>query len=107
MARQQTAIVIVSKHWINTEGINTILAKGRISEATGDAHIVIATVSDTSDPQGLWLSGIKTSELKRDGSSISMKFMVPWRFVLGLGLVDDLEPSTLGFRGGSATTHEG
>jgi hypothetical protein len=105
MAQKQTAIVVVSKDWINT-GVRFLVNHGKKSGTIGgspDTHLVIAPVDDASDHRGLWLKGITTTELTTDTSPVTLKFMIPWSFVLGLGLIDG-ERNSVGFKAGE-TTH--
>ena len=102
MVHKKTAFVVVSKDWINT-GVRHLLNHGRGSHSTGDTHLVIAPLDDASDHRGLWLSGITTTQLTADSSSVTMKFMIPWSAILGLGLIDE-ETKSLGFKT-DETTH--
>ena len=99
MSQQQTAFVVVSKDWLDT-GIRYCINHGRTSRSTSNTHILIGDVENTSDERGLWLKNIKTTEFS-DGDSpatLTMKFMIPRSFVLGLGLVaDEAGETKLGF----------
>jgi hypothetical protein len=92
---EQTAIVVVTKEWIDT-GVRFLLNDGKMSGSTSNTHIVTADVENTSDQRGLWLKNVKTRAMKRDGSVVTMRLMIPWTFVLGLGLVGG-ERDTPGF----------
>ena len=98
MSQKQTAIVVVSKDWIDS-AVKHLINDGRESRSTGDTHIVYADLEGSSDPHGLWLKNVKTNRLKEDGSEVVMRFMIPWAFVVALGVVDhgiDLEPGFAG-----------
>lgn len=96
--KKQTGFVVVSKDWMDS-GVRYFVNDGRTSRSTSDTHIVIAEVEDTSDARGLWLRNVKTTQFTREGSDVTtMKFMIPWTFVLGLGLADAVAGNTdLGF----------
>lgn len=105
MAGKQRAFVVVSRSWVNTDGISEIVNNGRKSQADGDAHMVIAPLHDVSDHRGLWLEKITTDKLRRDGATISLTFMIPWSFVLGLGLLDETDAAaSIGFKGTGSTS---
>ncbi len=87
MAQKQTAIVVVSKEWIDT-AVRHLVNHGRESRSTGQTHVITADIEDTADHRGLWLSNVNTSQLTKDGSNVTMRFMIPWNFILGLGVVD-------------------
>jgi hypothetical protein len=73
---------------------------GQMSRSTSDAHIVIADL-DSLDERGLWLKGVKTDHFARKGSAnaaVTMKFLIPWTFIFGVGLVNEEAGETkLGF----------
>jgi hypothetical protein len=103
MAQKQMAVVVVPKHWFNS-GAHLLLNNGEESGSDGETHFVIAPVDDVSDAYGLWLKDITTTGLTKNGSPVEMRFMIPWQFVLGLGLMDDqTDKAAFGFRHGSAT----
>src|ERR1035438_2482114 len=108
MSQQQTAFVVVSKDWLDT-GVRYCISHGRKSRSTSNTHILIGDVENTSDERGLWLKNIKTTAFS-DGDSpatLTMKFMIPWTFVLGLGLVaDEAGETKLGFCPEGARDHE-
>jgi hypothetical protein len=90
MAQKQTAFVVVSKDWIDT-GVRYMLNGGNMSRSTTGTHLVIGEVDDASDQRGLWLKKVTTTKLTKDGSPVTMKFMIPWSFIFGCGLADDEE----------------
>lgn len=96
--KQKTAVVVVSKDWIDTS-VRHLINHGQESRSTGDTHIVYADLEDTSDHHGLWLKNIKTTQLMKDGSETVMRFMIPWAFVVALGVIDGVEVKP-GFAGG-------
>jgi hypothetical protein len=59
----QTAIVAVSKDWFESGG--GILMSTRANSSSGEIHIVIADLKDTSGPVGVWLKNIKREGLTR------------------------------------------
>jgi hypothetical protein len=100
MSQKQTAIVVVTKAWINTS-VRHLINDGRESHSTGDTHIVYADLEGTSDHHGLWLRNIKTARLTADGSEVAMtRFMIPWTFIVALGVVDHGAQVETGFAGG-------
>jgi len=104
---KQIAFIVVSKEWFNTGGINHILANGRESQGSGEAHLIMAGDPDLSDPRGIWLTNVITTAVlnRSDESPVKMKFMIPWHYVLGLGLPDvQSAESTIGFKAGAGTT---
>ena len=94
--------MVVSKDWINTAGVRHLVNHGRESRSTGETHLVIADLEDTSDHHGLWLKNVNTTSLKPDGSNVTMRFMIPWSFIVGLGVVDREAGVEAGFAGGVA-----
>jgi hypothetical protein len=102
---KQSTFIVVDKHWFNMAGINDILANGRKSQNTGDAHLLMSDDFDISDHRGIWLNHVTTKAVlhRKDNSQVTMKFMIPWRYVLGLGLSEEGSTS-IGFKAGEATT---
>jgi len=99
MSRKQTAVVVVSKNWIDTS-VRHLINEGRESRSTGETHIVYADLEGTSDPHGLWLKNVKTTRIKADGEEVVMaRFMIPWAFIVALGVIDHAQLE-LGFTGG-------
>lgn len=76
MAQEQTAVVAVSKEWINT-AVRVLVNESRLSRSEANTNILIAPLEDTSDPHGLWLAGVTTRGLTTDGSEVKMRVMVP------------------------------
>jgi len=88
---KQTAFVVVNKDWIDS-GARYLVNNGERSRSDGDTHIFIGEVEDATSERGLWLKNVKTTAFDRPsspGAGIIMKVMIPWAFVLSLGLVDD------------------
>ena len=107
MPMKQIAFIVVSKEWFNTGGINHILANGRESQGNGEAHLIVAGDPDLSEHRGIWLTNVITTAVlnRSDESPVKMKFMIPWHYVLGLGLPDvQSTESTIGFKAGAGTT---
>ena len=94
----QTAIVVVSKDWIDT-AVRHLINHGQQSRSTGETHVIFADLEDTSDHRGLWLKNVRTTRLTTDGSNITMRFMIPWSFIVALGVVDHGAPVEPGFAG--------
>jgi hypothetical protein len=99
MAQKQSAFVVVSKEWINTT-VRHLINQGQESRSAGDTHLIIADLEDTSDSRGLWLNNIKTDRLRTDGATVTMRFMIPWGAIVGLGVVDHGAQVEPGFAGG-------
>lgn len=77
--------------------VRYLVRNGKMS-SSADTHIVIPPLEDASDQRGLWLREITTTQLTEDLSPVTMKFMIPWSFVIACGLVDDRpEKVRLGF----------
>ena len=105
MPQTNTGFVIVSKDWFDTPGVYQLIGRGRPRRSTGDAHTLIGPVSDANNHLGLWLGPIGTTELTTDGSPVVMRFLIPWRFVLGLGVeTDSSKPRSVGFNTNDNTT---
>lgn len=85
---QETAVVVVSAEWINSSA-RILVTEGKSSTSTGETHLLIAPLEDASDPHGLWLSGITTTQLTKDNSPVTMKLMVPWSVILAVGIISD------------------
>jgi hypothetical protein len=99
MAQKETAIVVVSKDWINT-GVRHLINHGRESASTGETHLIFADLEDTADLRGLWLKNVHTNRLTADGSKVTMRFMIPWGAIVGLGVVEHGAKLDPGFAGG-------
>jgi hypothetical protein len=106
MATKKVAIVIVDRAWSELPGVKRFLEqrqKPRQGPPSG-AHFITGPIADTSDLRGLWLGDVTTEALvRRDGQPFTMKFMIPWQYVLGLGEVDEAGPTPIGFKGDSET----
>jgi hypothetical protein len=87
MGQKQTAVVVVSKEWVNS-GVHHLTNGSRLSESTGDTHLFIAPLEDASDHRGLWLRDVKTTRLTEDNSAVTMKFLIPWQFVFAVGIIE-------------------
>ena len=100
MALNQKAIVVVSRDWINT-GVRHLVNRGQESRSTSDTHIIFSEVDDVSDQRGLWLKDVSTTALTKDGSKTTMRLMIPWAYIVALGLIEgDMPERKPGFAGG-------
>ena len=88
MPKKPTAVVVVSKEWVNS-GVHHLVSSGRPSSSTLNTHILIAPLQDAFDPLGLRLSGITTNQLTEDGSAVTMTLLVPWSFIYAVGVIED------------------
>lgn len=91
MPQKKLAFVVVPKSWFD-QTVGRIGTTGP-SKSTGEMHIMISAIDDASDHRGLWLSDVQTLlEKEKDGSRVTFeRFMVPWQFVLALGIHDTAE----------------
>jgi hypothetical protein len=91
MPQKKLAFVVVPKSWFD-QTLGRIGITGP-SGSTGDMHIVISAIDDVADHRGLWLSDVQTLlEKEKDGSRVTFeRFMVPWQFVLAVGVHDIAE----------------
>jgi hypothetical protein len=48
MAQKETAIVVVSKNWINTSWVSHLINQGKESRSTGDTHLITADLEDAN-----------------------------------------------------------
>ena len=86
---KQVAVVIVDNEWFHSPGVKRFLA-GRSTQRDESSHYILGPLVDDSDPLGVWLGEVTTKSLRRaDGKDFDMKFLIPWRFVLALGVVDE------------------
>ena len=98
MSSQDIAFVVVTRDWFDA----TIprLAGRSDSGSALNAHVIQAPLKDTSDPRGLWLHRIETDKFhKADGGSVVMDLLIPWQYVLAVGVVSGHTSDTLGFTG--------
>ena len=100
MAQQQTAIVVVTKDWINTSWVRHLINQGKESRSTGDTHLITADLEDANDQRGLWLKNIHADHATTDGSRLTMRFMIPWSVIVALGVVDHRTQTAPGFAPG-------
>jgi hypothetical protein len=102
MAKKRTAIVVVSKQWFDSSRV--LLSGSPPSESTGDSHVIIGPLDDANDERGLWLkdiitTGILKKDAEDDTSPVTVeRLMIPWAFVLALGLVEQEAHKIAGFR---------
>ena len=103
MAKKQTAFVVVQKSWFNL-AMNALVTR-RDSQSEVDAHVLIADLDDVTDHRGLWIRNIKSAyQNKKDDSWVMMKLMIPWQFVLSVGLVDKSVSIRVGFNNTTVLT---
>jgi hypothetical protein len=75
------------------------MVTGRESNATGDTHMIMAPFDDM-DHRGLWLRDVESNlRRKSDDSQVNMRLLIPWEFVLAVGLVDESVKIPPGFQG--------
>jgi hypothetical protein len=101
MTKSQTAFVVVQKSWFDhaMHGLT-----GRESKSEIDSHVIMAPLDDINDPRGLWLRDIDSPWIKKtDSSTVIMRLMIPWHFVLAVGLADEAGPIPTGFTGNTVT----
>ena len=97
MAQKQTAIVVVRKQWVND--LRYLLNDGRESGSAEGVHLLIGALEDASDLRGLWLKDVTSTILRKDGSTVKMKVLIPWACVVGCGIVnEDAEKVAAGFK---------
>jgi hypothetical protein len=98
MAPEQSAVAVVSKDWINT-AVRHLINRGQQSRSTGERTSSSPTLK-THRTIGAWLKNITTDRLRTDGSNLTMRFMIPWVAIVGLGVVDHGVQVEPGFAGG-------
>jgi len=105
MPTKQIAFIVVRKDWYNSAGINHLLGNGRESRADGEAHLIMAGDPDLSDHRGVWIPGVVTTAVlnRSDNSPTKMRFLIPWQYILGVGLDEGSAESVIGFTPGKAT----
>jgi hypothetical protein len=82
----KTAVVLVSKEWMNAGAC--AMFNVALSGSTSRSHFLILPFK-RQDERGVWLANIETSQLTTDGSTVTMnELLVPWAFVYSLGVVD-------------------
>lgn len=94
-----TAVVFVDKSWYDST-LRFLLDKSP-SRSTEEVHILVGALKDAGDTVGLWMSGLKTKEVK-PGVEVAMELLIPWRYVVAVGLIDEANPR-IGFEGGDVT----
>jgi hypothetical protein len=104
MSKKETAFVVVQKTWFDL-AMNPLVT-GRPSESQVDAHVMIGTLDEISDLRGLWLRDITSRMAKKDGSFVTMRLMIPWQFILSVGLVDESVKIPTGFNNVTVLTAE-
>jgi hypothetical protein len=100
--KNRTAFVVVQKEWFN-HGMRALT--GHESQSERDAHVMICTVDDMADHLGLWIRDVTSHYRKNDaGPFVKMRLMIPWQFVLSVGLVDDKMKIPTGFQNTTVLT---
>jgi hypothetical protein len=100
--RKNTGFVFVDKAWFN-QTLRGLFGLDR-TETLENVHLMIGEI-EVNEALGVWLKDTKTSVLRKDGAEVKMDFLVPWRFVVGVGLSeDDAIPSRVGFVGNEHVT---
>jgi hypothetical protein len=87
MTQKQIAFALVNRDWLNS-GVHFLLNDGKRSTSTAPTHLIIGDLESSSDPVGLWLSGVKTTQLTDDGSPVAMRLLIPWSAILTVGIAD-------------------
>jgi hypothetical protein len=102
MSVKKTAFVIVRKDWFDL-ALHPLIT-GRDSNSERDAHMLIGPLDDLSDMHGVWLGPIESEALTRaDGSSVTMRILIPWHVVIAVGIVDELVKLPAGFSADATT----
>lgn len=105
MANKQGAVVVVLDDWVSTSPIRQILGVPQHSEGTGKARLFIVGSVET-DGRGVWLKEITTHAVvdKDNGAPTTLDFLVPWPYVLAVGVWDEqTEKVTVGFQAANPT----
>ncbi|HEY7450687.1 MAG TPA: hypothetical protein VH702_21195 [Vicinamibacterales bacterium] len=95
------AFVVVQKTWFDhaMKGLT-----GHESGSLINAHVIQAPLDDVTDHRGLWLQDVKSRWVKKtDGSVVIMRLMIPWQFVLAVGLTDEPAKMPTGFTSDNVT----
>src|SRR5262245_150283 len=87
MAKTERAFVIVTQEWFDLA--MRPLVTGTKSRSTMGIHLISAIVEDLADHRGLWLRDIRTSQPTEDGATVTMRLMIPWQFVVSVGVVEE------------------
>lgn len=91
MAKRSTGFVFVDKTWYDTS-LCILLGKPE-SKSAAPTHLLVGEMDCSPEGRGVWMKGVKTSVLRHDRVETDLDFLIPWRFVVGLGSTDD--PSNL------------
>jgi hypothetical protein len=96
--KKQTVFVVVDHAWFDV-AMRPLITGTESGSAVG-AHLVYGPVKDLHDPHGLWLSRVQSEIFhEKDGSEVLMDVMIPWRYVIALGVVDETVPLQPGLNG--------
>jgi hypothetical protein len=99
MAKEATGYVFVEKRWFESSLRQLLGLPKSTSEAT--VHLLIGEMQD-GEPHGVWMRGVKSKVLRRDGAETTMDFLVPWLYIVGLGRTED-PANPVGFSGPDVT----
>ena len=101
--KRQVALVIVSSEWFTSAGVRRFFGGEQTPRADVSQYVIAPLVND-QDPIGLWIGEMTTKAVRRiDGKDFTMKFMIPWSHVLGLGVIDESERRPIGFEADPTT----
>ena len=92
--KQAVANVLVTREWWNT-------AISLISKATPATteHMCVRGPLIGEDLQGIWIGDVPTNVVHAKDTSrkVMMKFLIPWRQIIAIGIIDDPGSMKLGF----------
>jgi hypothetical protein len=91
MATTKKAFVVVDQEWFD-KALYMFISDKR-SASTNGAHLITGPVEDLSDHRGIWLSDVESRvRNSNDDSPVPpMRLMIPWQFVLAVGVVEGAE----------------
>jgi hypothetical protein len=99
--RETTAVVFVDQTWYDNS-LRFLIGKPKSTSTTG-VHLLIGELrDDTNHPIGVWFRDVPSPHV-RDGAVVKMEYLVPWKVVLGVGLVNESKPQPIGFEPGAFT----
>jgi hypothetical protein len=98
-----TAVVFVEKDWYDNT-LRFLLGTTK-SGSTNGAHLLQGELLDAQHHAGVWFKNVPSKHVK-DGMTVRMDYMVPWKVILGVGLVPESEEEeiTLGFKPNAITS---
>jgi len=87
MTKEQTAILLLRKDWVNAAA--NLINEGKPSQSSNtETHYLIAPY-DRSVDRGVWVKEIVSHQLTKDRSAVTMTVFVPWSVIVALGVVDE------------------